>query len=144
VQKRGSQLRGKSGARAGSIVMRQLLASAIAVFALVCGDASAGSEVSLGWAEVSAVFAERCVMCHSAIAGASRGLRLDDYDAALIGSERGLVLIPGKAAESELIRRLRGQSVPRVPFLSRPLPEEEIALIEGWIAAGLPKQGEKK
>jgi len=124
--------------------MRRSLVRALAVIALACGDALAGSDVSPGWAEVSAVFTERCIMCHSAIAGASKGLRLDDYDAALIGSERGVVLIPGKAAESELIRRLRGQSVPRMPFLSRPLAEEEIALIEGWIAAGLPKHGEGK
>jgi hypothetical protein len=80
-------------------------------------------------------------MCHSAVAGASKGLRLDDYAAALEGSERGVVLIPGDAAGSELIRRLRGQSVPRMPFLSRPLPEDQIALIESWIEAGLPERG---
>ncbi len=97
-----------------------------------------------GWAEISVIFKERCVMCHSAVAGASKGLRLDDYQAALTGSERGVVLIPGNAADSELIRRLRGQSVPRMPFLSRPLPEDQIALIESWIAAGLPEIGKSQ
>lgn len=80
-------------------------------------------------------------MCHSAVAGASKGLRLDDYEAALLGSERGAVLIPGNAAESELVRRLRGESTPRMPFLSRPLPEAQIALIESWIVAGMPRDG---
>jgi len=28
---------------------------------------------------------------------------------------------------------------PRMPFLSRPLPDIEIDLIERWIAAGLPE-----
>lgn len=80
-------------------------------------------------------------MCHSAAAGASRGLRLDDYAAALAGSERGVVLVPGNVADSELIRRLRGQSAPRMPFLSRPLPVAEIELIEDWIKAGMPEKG---
>lgn len=94
-----------------------------------------------GWAEVSAIFVERCVMCHSAVAGASKGLRLDEYRFALAGSERGAVLIPGDAAGSELMRRLRGESTPRMPFLSRPLPDQQIALIGAWIAAGLPEIG---
>ena len=114
---------------------------ALALLALIPGAASGGSRLP-GWAEVSTIFIERCVMCHSAVAGASKGLRLDDYAAALAGGERGVVLVPGDAASSELVRRLRGQSVPRMPFLSRPLPEDQIALIERWIEAGLPEASE--
>ncbi|MDU8912458.1 c-type cytochrome domain-containing protein [Aestuariicoccus sp. MJ-SS9] len=91
------------------------------------------------WADVSAIFTERCVMCHSAVAGASKGLLLDSYAATLAGSERGAVLVPGDIEASELIRRLRGQSAPRMPFLSRALSEDQIALIERWVAAGLPE-----
>lgn len=101
--------------------------------------ASAEDADSPDWGDVSAIFNERCVMCHSEVAGASKGLRLDSYLAATSGSERGPVLVPGDAAGSELVRRLRGVSTPRMPFLSRPLPENEIALIESWILAGLPK-----
>ncbi|SMX24885.1 c-type cytochrome domain-containing protein [Boseongicola aestuarii] len=90
------------------------------------------------WADVSAIFKERCVMCHSKVAGASKGLRLDEYDAVLAGSERGAVLVPRNAVGSELVRRLRGETTPRMPFLSRPLPDDQIALIESWIAAGMP------
>ena len=78
-------------------------------------------------------------MCHSKVAGASKGLRLDDYSAAIFGSENGAVLVPGDISGSELVRRLRGESMPRMPFLSRPLPEEQIKLIEEWIDAGLPE-----
>ena len=119
----------------------KLMVLALAFLAVHPGVAFAGGG-SPGWAEISAIFKERCVMCHSAVAGASKGLRLDDYPAALTGSERGVVLIPGNATDSELIRRLRGQSLPRMPFLSRPLPEDQITLIESWIAAGLPEFGE--
>lgn len=125
--------------------MRQeRLSAATALLALILANPVTASDATPGWAEISAIFDERCVMCHSKVAGASKGLRLDDYAAALSGGERGPVLIPGKAAESELIRRLRGQSVPRMPFLSRPLPEEQIVLIEAWIGAGLPETPDEK
>jgi uncharacterized membrane protein len=90
------------------------------------------------WAAVSAIFAKRCVMCHSE-QGAMRGLRLDTYAAAIAGSTNGKVLMPGDTAASELIRRLRGESTPRMPFLSTPLPPEEIDLITRWVEAGLPE-----
>lgn len=89
------------------------------------------------WSDVSAIFFERCVMCH-AEQGAGLGLRLDSYDAAVAGSKRGPVLLPGDAEHSELVRRLRGQSQPRMPFLSYPLPDDQIDLIVRWINAGLP------
>lgn len=104
---------------------------------LPTGAAFAGSETPR-WAEVSAIFTLRCVMCHSRAAGASKNLELDSYAGALAGSERGAVLVAGDTAGSELLRRLRGESTPRMPFLGRPLPDGEIAVIESWIAAGLP------
>jgi mono/diheme cytochrome c family protein len=100
--------------------------------------AAAGEGAAPGWREVSDIFNSRCVMCHSD-KGASKGLRLDSYDFALAGSERGAVLVAGDAAASELVRRLRGESTPRMPFLGRPLPEDEIETIVSWINAGLPE-----
>ncbi|MXQ09472.1 hypothetical protein GQ651_16620 [Alphaproteobacteria bacterium GH1-50] len=111
--------------------------------ALFAGTASVASAAEPAltphWSDVAEIFAERCTMCHSKVAGASKGLLLDDYSAALAGSENGAVLVAGNVSGSELIRRLRGESKPRMPFLSRPLPEEQIRLIEMWIDAGLPE-----
>jgi mono/diheme cytochrome c family protein len=90
------------------------------------------------WAAVSAIFVERCVMCHSAM-GAAQDLRLDSYQAAVAGGARGVVLTPGDPAGSELIRRVRGESAPRMPVLGSPLPPEQIDLIVRWVAAGLPE-----
>ncbi len=111
----------------------------IAVLLLVASPsvANAGGADPPGWADVAEIFAERCVMCHSE-KGAGRGLRLDSYEAVILGGERGAVLVPGDSDASELIRRLRGQSTPRMPFLSRALPPEQIELIERWVDAGLP------
>ena len=90
------------------------------------------------WDDVNAIFSKLCVNCHSGN-GAGKGLRLDSYAQALKGSARGPVLISGDPASSELIRRLRGESAPRMPFLGRPLPDEQIALIARWIGAGMPE-----
>lgn len=110
----------------------------ITILLLMPPVASADGAAAPDWDDVSAIFTQRCVMCHSLIAGASKGLRLDDYAAALVGSERGAVLLPGDIEGSEVMRRLRGLSTPSMPFLSRRLPDEEILVIEQWIAAGLP------
>jgi hypothetical protein len=93
------------------------------------------------WREVSVIFVERCVMCHSD-KGAGRELRLDSYGGVVSGSINGPVVIAGNAESSELIRRLRGQSQPRMPFLSYPLPEEQIDLIARWIEGGLLREAD--
>jgi hypothetical protein len=104
---------------------------------LAIGSPAVGDDAS-GWEAVSAIFARRCVMCHAAH-GAALGLRLDSYEAALAGGLRGPVLVPGDAGASELVRRLRGESVPRMPFLSYPLPPEEIEVVVRWVEAGLQR-----
>ena len=112
-------------------------ATGILLFQFVSTTTYCGTLSEPDWTDVSRIFNERCINCHSAL-GASKGLRLDSYQAAVTGSERGAVLLPGDAANSELVRRLRGESVPRMPFLSVPLPQNELDLIIRWIDAGLP------
>ena len=139
VGRRSDDVSGK-----GKVPLRTIQQSfaSLAVVAILLPSAAPGEGAKApDWADVSAIFDARCIMCHSKVAGASKGLRLDDYDAALAGGVRGVVMVPGDAAGSELVRRLRGESTPRMPFLSRPLPEDEIALIEGWIGAGMPHAG---
>ena len=89
------------------------------------------------WMNVSPIFAKRCINCHSEH-GAAKGLRLDNYDAAINGSTKGPVLVSRDPAASELIRRIRGESLPRMPFLSKPLPQNEIDIIIQWVESGLP------
>lgn len=88
------------------------------------------------WEDVRPIFTKYCINCHSSYV-AALGLRLDSYNAALAGSVRGAVLLPGNPANSEVVRRLRGESVPRMPFLGYPLKQDEIELIERWIDGGL-------
>ena len=65
--------------------------------------------------------------------------RIAHIHAAVAGSDKGPVLVPGDAANSELVRRLLGESVPRMPFLSTSLPQNEIDIIIHWIEKGLPE-----
>ncbi len=90
------------------------------------------------YAEVDAILQARCVVCHSG-PGAPLGLRLDSYEGTTRGSDRGAVAVPGKPQDSELVMRVRGTRLPRMPLTGPPyLSEAEIALIAGWIAQGMP------
>lgn len=122
----------------GRATMNGFLHALAGAILLLPATARADGPVTPAWADIGAILAERCTMCHGA-QGAGRGLRLDSYRAALAGGERGPVLVPGDPGASELVRRLRGESTPRMPFLSRPLPEDQIGLIARWIAAGMPE-----
>ncbi|MHA6346412.1 c-type cytochrome domain-containing protein [Roseivivax sp. CAU 1761] len=71
-------------------------------------------------------------MCHSAH-GASGGLRLDTFQHLLNGSSNGPVVVWGDPDGSELVRRITGRSLPRMPFLGPQLPAEEVELILSWV-----------
>ena len=110
---------------------------ALLLWSLLTQAASSEEAMPPVWNNVSHVFEKRCINCHSKH-GAAKALRLDSYEGVMAGSEDGAVVLPGHASQSELIRRLQGESTPRMPFLSTPLPDEEIDLIMRWIDAGLP------
>jgi len=111
-------------------------AAALLFLGLNC---AAVAEEPPGWAEIGALFAQRCVKCHAGF-DAPMGLSLDSYAAALSGSWTGKVLISGDAVASPLLRRLRGQDTPRMPLDGPPfLAPEEIARVEAWVLAGLPE-----
>jgi hypothetical protein len=90
---------------------------------------------------VAPILAQRCAKCHAdngLMGRAPEGYRLTTYEAALSASDRVRV-VPGQPDASELVRRIRGQSLPRMPFDGPPyLEEDDIRLIEDWIAQGAP------
>ena len=90
-----------------------------------------------GYADVSQITAKYlCTVCHGG-AEPRAGLSLDDYKSMMKGSKRGPVIVPGNPAGSEIVRRLKGASEPRMPFDGPPwLSDDEVTLIEQWIAAG--------
>lgn len=93
--------------------------------------------------EVKAIFGRHCIECHSDNSRYDQppeGLRLDQYASVLAGGDR-LVLIPGNAQASEIIRRVEGLASPRMPFDGPPwLGPEEVALLRDWIDGGALSQ----
>lgn len=92
------------------------------------------------YADVAPIIAQRCAKCHTASGGlmgpAPEGYVLTSYDAALAAGDRVRV-VPGQPDASMLVRRIRGQSLPRMPFDGPPyLDAQQIRVIEDWIAQG--------
>jgi mono/diheme cytochrome c family protein len=91
------------------------------------------------WNEVAPLFATRCAKCHTdggLLGDPPEGYRLTTYDETLASGERARV-VPGNPPASELLRRLRGQSLPRMPYDGPPyLDPAEVTLVERWIADG--------
>jgi hypothetical protein len=88
---------------------------------------------------VAAVISKyHCTVCHGGPEPRA-GLSLDSYASLMKGSNRGPGVIPGDPSKSELIRRVTGQSEPRMPYTGPPwLTDEEVQTLERWIAAGAP------
>ncbi|MBM3734376.1 MAG: DUF1553 domain-containing protein [Acidobacteria bacterium] len=84
--------------------------------------------------EVRPLIEKRCVACHGP-KNAMHGLRLDTVEGALRGGESGVpAIIPGKSAESLLIRYVAGQDKEIVmPPAGPRLTTAEVDLLRAWI-----------
>lgn len=103
--------------------------------------ATAQAAPTADFSVVQPILAERCVMCHAGEA-APLGLRLDSFESLMKGSSKGAVAKAGNPAGSELIRRIKGESLPRMPLTGPPfLSAGEIALFERWVADGAKQAG---
>ncbi|MEY4755100.1 MAG: hypothetical protein RJA44_2775 [Pseudomonadota bacterium] len=118
-------------------LLHQTLRALPAALALGCAQA-AEPETGVSYASLQPLLQTRCVACHSG-AQAPLGLRLDTLEGLLRGSSRGPIVKAGNPAGSELIRRLKGQSQPRMPMTGPPyLSDNEVQRFESWISSGLP------
>lgn len=87
---------------------------------------------------VQPVLQAKCYSCHGS-KKQKGGLRVDDPALLLKGGKSGEAILPGRAAESELIKRLLLplEDDDHMPPKSKPqLKESEIALIHWWIDQG--------
>jgi len=81
-----------------------------------------------------------CVSCHGP-EKAKAALRLDSLAGVLKGGKSGPVVVAGKTAQSELLRRLRlpPDDDDHMPPAGKPQPApDDLALLEWWVAAGAP------
>ena len=114
--------------------------------ALLASDAPAGSETTSAVSAVDhdtvlPILLLRCAVCH--------GLRRQEADldvrtraALLRGGKSGPAIVPGRAEDSLLIKRLRAQEMPPrkrlKPVSVKPALPREIETLARWIDAGAP------
>ncbi|MFM7540979.1 MAG: PSD1 and planctomycete cytochrome C domain-containing protein [Planctomycetota bacterium] len=79
---------------------------------------------------------EKCQSCHGP-EKAKGGLRLDSRAALLKGGDTGPAVIPGKAADSLLIKAIGYTGEPKMPPKGK-LTDREIGLVSAWINSGAP------
>jgi hypothetical protein len=82
----------------------------------------------------------QCFDCHGP-RKAQSGLRLDLRQNALRGGDYGVVIVPGRSADSKLIKRLTGSTVGIQMPPTGPLPEHEIDVLRAWIDQGAEMPG---
>jgi len=87
--------------------------------------------------KIRPVLINSCYECHSAKASKLKGgLLLDSKEGVLKGGDTGAIVVPGKPAESLLMKSLRHEKIKMPP--EKPLAAHVIADFEKWIAMGVP------
>lgn len=92
------------------------------------------------FSDIAAIFSKyHCSICHGGPEPRG-GLSLESRGGLLKGGKHGPAVVPGNPGKSELIRRLKGISEPRMPFGGPPwLLDDETLAIEQWITNGAPE-----
>jgi cytochrome c553 len=85
--------------------------------------------------DVRPLLVAKCGDCHGPDTQES-GLRLDVRHRAFKGGDFGPVILAGKAAESELVKRITHADPEKAMPPDEPLSAEEIAVLSRWIDAG--------
>jgi len=102
---------------------------------------AASTPVSFG-KDLAPILTKKCVACHGP--EKSKGhFRLDSFERLLqAGESKSPPVVPGQAAQSELIRRLTAKDEDdRMPQKDDPLPAEQVTLFERWINEGAKFDG---
>src|SRR5688572_30285383 len=104
--------------------------------------ASARAADAPTYAQVHAIFAKHCLSCHDA-KEADGELVLETHELLLKGGDTGPAVVPGKAAESLLVKLIERTEKPFMPPPKKgeKLSDAEIAVVRAWIDAGaLPSE----
>ena len=99
---------------------------------------SAGGAAERQFVEhVRPVLQAQCFNCHGG-KFKQAGLSLRSRETLLRGSDNGAVVVPGKADESLLVKKIRHEHEPGMPYKMAKLPDADVAQIVAWVNAGMP------
>jgi WD40 repeat protein len=86
--------------------------------------------------DIEPILVAKCAFCHSGNVKESK-LDVGSYESLMKGGKRGAAVVPGKSADSLLIRLAGKTDRPSMPPKSEePLTPEELALLKLWIDQG--------
>src|SRR3954452_3957287 len=92
--------------------------------------------------DIAPILARNCIACHNPKKSEGKYVMTSFAQLAKGGQQgEGVTLEPGKPDESYFVELIRPDGSPRMPFKQEPLPREEIALIERWVAEGAKYDG---
>jgi ankyrin repeat protein len=127
-----------------SLKLTGTIALALTILPLRAASAQGGGAPPAGAIDydrdIKPILSEKCFSCHGPRQQLS-GLRLDLRQNALRGGDYGVVIVPGKAAESKLIQRLTGSAVGIQMPPTGPLDPQQIATLRAWIDQGAEMPG---
>jgi cytochrome c553 len=104
---------------------------------LACVNVKASDGTDFFEKNVRPVLVRQCLGCHSSPVSPMGGLRLDTREGILKGGARGPAMVPGKAAESLILRAVRQAEALKMPPSGK-LKDAEIAALAEWIEMGAP------
>ena len=105
----------------------------IAVLALSCDLKNAALAIDFA-KDVAPILETRCVRCHSG-EKSKGGLSLSTKSGFVKGGDSGVIVVPGKPGESEIVRLVSGIK-PAMPAEGPPLSARDVAVLREWITAG--------
>jgi mono/diheme cytochrome c family protein len=92
--------------------------------------------------DLAAVIADNCVGCHGGGQQVAGQFNLATFETMLRGGNSGPVLVPKKAADSLLVKKLKGTAAgDRMPRGLPPLADDVIAKFETWVNEGAAFDG---
>ena len=121
--------------------MRCALVCLVACIGLLSGTSSIAAEVPIDFHEqVLPVLKQNCFKCHGEDAKTRKAdLRLDERQPAITGRKGPTAIVPGKADQSEVIRRILSTD-PKIqmppPASEMKLTGDENALLQRWVNEG--------
>lgn len=120
-----------------------MLRIAILLAAVLASSAVArAADAPPSYSQVHAVFAKHCLACHDA-KEAEGGYVMDALASVLKGGDTGPAIVPGKSADSLLVKLIEQKKEPYMPPPKKAakLSDAEIALVSAWIDAGAKADG---